>query len=66
MIMAKRLKKTIKNGVGNVRDDFPRINGVVGGQGGIAAGVIIDGEIFKLQGEPPIAQTKGWGIVPGS
>ena len=25
--------------------------------------LIIDGDIYPLQGEPPVATTKGWGIV---
>jgi hypothetical protein len=61
-----RLKKTIKNGVGNAKRDFPRINGVAGDRAGNNAGVIIDGQVWPLQGEPPIAKTKGWGVVPGS
>ena len=64
--MAKRLKRKINGGVSNAKEDFPRINGIVGGRGGPAAGVIIDGDIYPLQGEPPVATTKGWGIVPGS
>jgi hypothetical protein len=29
------------------------------------AGVIIDGVVYPLQGEPPIAVSHGWGRVPG-
>ena len=64
--MTKRLKSKISGGVGNAANDFPGINGIVGGRGGVGAGVIIDGVIYPLQGEPPIAKTHGWGIVPGS
>jgi hypothetical protein len=28
-------------------------------------GIEIDGAIYPLQGEPPLAATKGWGRVPG-
>lgn len=63
--MAKRLKTKIHGGVGNAKD-LGRINGIVGGRGGVKAGVIIDGDIYPLEGEPPVATTKGWGIVPGS
>jgi hypothetical protein len=27
--------------------------------------MIIDGDIYPLQGEPPVATMKGWGIVSG-
>jgi hypothetical protein len=64
--MTKRLTSKISGGVGNALDDFPRINGVSGGRGGVGAGVIIDGVIYPLQGEPPIAKTHGWGKIPGS
>jgi len=29
-------------------------------------GVLIDGVVYPLQGQPPVATTKGWGVVPGS
>jgi hypothetical protein len=63
--MSKRLKNKINGGVGNAKEDFPRINGVAGGQAGPKAGVIIDGAVYPLEGEPPTAETKGWGEVPG-
>jgi hypothetical protein len=28
-------------------------------------GVDVDGAVYPLQGEPPLATTKGWGRVPG-
>ena len=62
-----RLKSQIVNGVGNVKEDFPRISGVGGGHvSGNGAGVLIDGVIYRLQGEPPVAKTHGWGRVPGT
>jgi hypothetical protein len=30
-----------------------------------AAGIVIDGVVTPLSGEPPIARTNGWGRVPG-
>jgi hypothetical protein len=33
---------------------------------GNGAGILIDGVVTPLSGEPPIAQTKGWGRVPGA
>ncbi len=33
---------------------------------GTRAGIEVDGELHRLQGEPPTATTKGWGKVPGS
>jgi len=30
-----------------------------------AAGIVIDGTVHRLEGEPPIATSNGWGIVPG-
>jgi hypothetical protein len=29
------------------------------------AGIVVDGELYRLGGEPPTATTKGWGKVPG-
>lgn len=29
-------------------------------------GLEVDGAVYPLQGEPPLATTKGWGRVPGS
>jgi hypothetical protein len=62
-----RLTSKIANGVGNVKRDYPPISGVgsdrVAGNG---AGILIDGVIYPLQGEPPIAKTDGWGRVPGT
>jgi hypothetical protein len=61
-----RLKSRIVNGVGNVKEDFPPISRVGGDRvAGNSAGVLIDGVIYRLQGEPPIAKTRGWGRVPG-
>jgi hypothetical protein len=62
-----RLQNKITNGVGNAKRDYPRISGVRGDRvAGDSAGVLIDGVIYPLQGVPPIAQTKGWGHVPGT
>jgi hypothetical protein len=62
-----RLKSKITGGVGNAKEDFPPISGVRGDRvAGNAAGVLIDGVIYPLQGEPPIAETNGWGRVPGT
>jgi hypothetical protein len=62
-----RLKSQITNGVGNAKEDFPRISGVGGSHvAGNSTGILIDGVIYPLQGEPPIAKTKGWGHVPGT
>lgn len=36
-----------------------------GGTGGRPYGIEVDGAIYPLQGEPPLATTKGWGRVPG-
>jgi hypothetical protein len=36
------------------------LGGHVAGNG---AGIVVDGEITPLAGEPPVAQTHGWGIV---
>jgi hypothetical protein len=61
-----RLKSKIANGVGNAKEDFPRFSGVRGDHvAGNGAGVLIDGVIYPLQGEPPVAKTHGWGRVPG-
>jgi hypothetical protein len=29
-------------------------------------GILIDGTVYGLGGQPPVATTKGWGLVPGS
>ena len=61
-----RLKSKITNGVGDAKEEFPRISGVGGGHvAGDSAGILIDGGVYPLQGEPPIAKTHGWGRVPG-
>jgi hypothetical protein len=44
-------------------EGIPRINGVRGRHGGNGTGVIIDGDVCPLQGKPPKATTKGWGIL---
>jgi hypothetical protein len=41
-----------------------RMGGVGVGSGG-RAGILVDGELYRLSGEPPTATTKGWGKVPG-
>jgi hypothetical protein len=60
------LKITRNGGFGNVLDQ-PRYNRLFGGGRvpGNASGIVIDGVIYPLECEPPIAQTHGWGIVPG-
>jgi len=61
-----RLKSKISNGVGNGKEDFPPISGAGRRRlAGNSAGILIDGTIYPLQGEPPIAKTNGWGRVPG-
>lgn len=32
---------------------------------GTQTGIIIDGVVYRLAGEPPIAVSHGWGRVPG-
>jgi hypothetical protein len=32
----------------------------------LSQGILIDGVVYPLQGQPPMAETKGWGLVPGS
>ena len=60
-----RLKSRIADGVGNAKETF-HILGVSSGRvAGNEAGILIDGTIYPLQGEPPIAKTDGWGRVPG-
>lgn len=27
-------------------------------------GVVIDGVVYPLEGQPPVARSKGWGILP--
>jgi hypothetical protein len=62
-----RLTDKIGNGVGNAKEDFPSISGVRRVRvPGTQAGIWIDGVIYPLQGEPPVAKTKGWGRVPGT
>jgi hypothetical protein len=62
-----RLTSKIGNGVGNAKEDFPPITGVRRERvAGSQAGILIDGVIYPLQGEPPVAKTKGWGHVPGT
>jgi hypothetical protein len=61
-----RLKSRIADGVGNAKRDFPHLSGVSSGRvAGNEAGILIDGTIYPLQGEPPIAKTDDWGRVPG-
>ncbi len=33
---------------------------------GLPYGIVIDGAVHPLEGQPPPATTKGWGRVPGS
>ena len=63
-ITTQRLTKKINGAFGNGKEDFSRINGVIGGRGGPKAGIVIDGVIYPLEGEPPVATTHGWGQVP--
>jgi hypothetical protein len=46
----------------------PKRGAMVGPEGGIPTsnGIVIDGVPYPLEGQPPVAQTRGWGIVPGS
>jgi hypothetical protein len=63
----KRLTANLNGHVGDATKDFPHRTGVLGnGPVGPKAGMVIDGVIYPLQGEPPTATTKGWGKVPGS
>jgi hypothetical protein len=37
----------------------------MGGRRGTTGGVVIDGAVYPLEGEPPVVKTNGWGRVPG-
>jgi hypothetical protein len=62
-----RLQSKITNGLGNAKKDYPPLFGIRGDRvAGNAAGILIDGVITPLAGEPPVAKTNGWGRVPGT
>jgi len=64
-IMSRLTLKITRNGFGNMLDQ-PCYGRLLGGRVlGTSAGILIDGVITPLGGEPPIAQTHGWGQVPG-
>jgi hypothetical protein len=48
-------------------DRIPKGDVMLGHENGSGVVYPPDGEIIEtLEGEPPVAQTHGWGIVPGS
>jgi hypothetical protein len=61
-----RLKLTLnRNGFGNALNE-PQLRRLFGDhRSGPNAGVVIDGTIYPVQGQPPRAETHGWGQVPG-
>ena len=66
MIMPKRLTSKINGGLGNALGGprhYPTSDHHLPGT---QAGILIDGVIYPLEGEPPVATTQGWGQVPGT
>jgi hypothetical protein len=64
--VSRLIPKLSRNGFGNALSDR-QLRRLYGGRwSGPNAGVVIDGVIYPVQGQPPRAETHGWGVVPGS
>lgn len=46
------------------RDGVKDLHMGLEGYDGASWGVWVDGTNYQLQGQPPLATTKGWGIIP--
>ncbi len=46
----------------------PKRGAMIGPEQGVptSSGIVIDSVAYPLEGQPPVARTRGWGIVPGS
>jgi hypothetical protein len=67
-VMSRLIKNLNRNGFGNVLNDRQYARLYDTPHLGFHAGIVIPSTnwITPLAGEPPIAKTNGWGIIPGS